>query len=220
MSSGFTWPATSEDSPRAYDDSRCSSSHHYSVSLPSSSRTPAFPTRLYTLRCYLCTAISSPVSIGFAIASINYSEPLLTISSDAVHVLRHLRHSLLESPRPRLLPPLDLRRVRKCQFLLRHHSCLELGSLYSIGRQHFLRPTGRVGARPPRSPGCRSQTSVIYIHPAFLLHRYKRLHFIQSNNPKQKRIHHFNRFDKISYSDSFTVPFRNILGCGEFSSTS
>lgn len=55
-------------------------------------------------------------------------------TSDAVHFLCHFSSLILQFARPRLLSPLDLRWIRKCELLLRHYPCVESRALYPLGR--------------------------------------------------------------------------------------
>ena len=48
-----------------------------------------------------------------------------TPGSNALHILRNLNPPLRNLPRPSLLPPVDLRRLRQCKLLLRNHPRLE-----------------------------------------------------------------------------------------------
>lgn len=86
--------------------------------------------------------------------------PILTTYSDAVHLLRRCSAALLHSAGARLLPLVDLCRVRQRQFLLRNHPGLEFGPFNSPLRQHLRRSSRRMGAGTPRGPGPRGKTSV------------------------------------------------------------
>lgn len=69
--------------------------------------------------------------------------------SNAVHFLCHFGSSILDSAWSRLLPPLDLRWIRKCQLFLRNHSCMESRALDPPGGCHLCCAPRRVGARSP-----------------------------------------------------------------------
>lgn len=55
----------------------------------------------------------------------------LIASRHALHIFRYLSHIVLQSPWARVLPSLDLCRIWQRQLLLRHHSSLESGTLYT-----------------------------------------------------------------------------------------
>lgn len=87
----------------------------------------------------------------------------LTVTSDALHVLCRFCLAVCHPSRSCILPPLDLCRVWKRQFLLCHHPSLESGSL-DIGRGLDLRcAQGRVGARKSRNEGqgCETDISIL-----------------------------------------------------------
>lgn len=62
---------------------------------------------------------------------------VLILDSDALHLLRHICRFVCHTAWPRVLPSVDIRRVWKCQFLLRHYPCMESWSFYPSRRRHF-----------------------------------------------------------------------------------
>lgn len=94
----------------------------------------------------------------------------LTAHSDAIHFLRRLGNLVLDSSWPRVLPPVDLRGIWKCQFLLRHHSGVELGYLHPASRRSLRSPPRRMGTAESRKTRRRSATGVIYIQLLHNLH--------------------------------------------------
>lgn len=126
--------------------------------------------------------------------------PWLMFLSNAIYLLRSLGNPILHPSRSRFLPSMDLRRVRKRQLLLRHHSSLEFGSLHPSRRHHLRRPQRRVGTRQPRTTRHRSTTGVTQCTLEFSI-------FLTSNSindqlsikPSNKipRPHTLNRLDRI-----------------------
>ncbi|CRK43136.1 hypothetical protein BN1723_019111, partial [Verticillium longisporum] len=68
----------------------------------------------------------------------------------ALPLCHRLGHPLRLLPRPRLLSPVDLRRQRQRELLLRHHPRLEPRAEPARQRPDLCHSARRVGGRPPR----------------------------------------------------------------------
>lgn len=66
---------------------------------------------------------------------------ILMLASNALHLLRLGNHPIRNVPRPSILLPVDICRLRQRQLLLCHHSCLESRLVGDRGRFTIRRPS-------------------------------------------------------------------------------
>jgi phosphatidylinositol glycan class U len=88
---------------------------------------------------------------------------VLNLSSNALYLPRLCSRSVCIVPWAGLLPSLGLRRFGQCQFLLRHHSGMELGLVDNSWRLALCCAEGRVGCPKTGIAGQGGETDIVSI---------------------------------------------------------